>query len=87
MKIIEHRLQPGTISFLHEEKGKRTYWFHARNLFDIVMDDEQAVDLILQWSETEVEQEAKPFLADEANWTEYQPNHEIEIAPHTSSSE
>lgn len=68
MKIIEHPFRPGTLSFYNERTGKRSYWFSAHNLFTEVMDNEEAIELMLNWGESEVEQAVVQSVLLEEHW-------------------
>lgn len=81
MKIIEHKWQPGVVGILDEKRGKRSYWFSAHNLFEELMDNEEAVDLLLNWSSEEVDTAARSFLANTEDWLDYDFDHEIVVAP------
>lgn len=79
MRIIEHPYQPGTISFYNEKLKKRSYWFSANNLFDVIISKDEAVEIILHWTSEDVEKAAKPFVEHDQQWTSFQLNHEIVI--------
>jgi hypothetical protein len=81
MKIIEHNWQPGVIGFLDENRGKRSYWFSAHNLFEAVIDNEEAIDFLLHWSAEEIEFTAQTFITNEENWLDYDDDHEMVIGP------
>ncbi|ALS23593.1 MULTISPECIES: hypothetical protein [Paenibacillus] len=68
MKIIEHPFRPGIVSFYNEQTGKRSYWFSAHNVFTEVMDNEEAIELMLGWGESEVEQAVLQTLLLEEHW-------------------
>jgi hypothetical protein len=79
MRIIEHPYQPGTLCFYNEKLNKRSFWFSANNLFDIVISKDEAVEIILQWTAKEVENAVKPFLKEDHYWSPFQIGHEIVI--------
>lgn len=83
MKIIEHNLRPGTVSFYNESTGKRSYWFSAHNLFTEVMDNEEAIELMLNWGMDEVEQAVVQSNLASEHWVDYEFNHETVISPVT----
>jgi hypothetical protein len=80
MKIVEHRFKPGTICFLDEEAGKRTYWFSANNLFQGLIDNEQAVEQITSWSKEQLLQVISDMEIEEKDWVDYIYDHEPVIS-------
>ncbi|MBP1156894.1 MULTISPECIES: hypothetical protein [unclassified Paenibacillus] len=79
MKIIEHPFRPGTVSFYNELTGKRSYWFSAHNLFTEVMDNEEAIELMLNWGESEVEQAVVQSVLSEEHWVSDQTDYESAV--------
>lgn len=68
MKIIEHPFRPGTVCFYNELTGKRSYWFSAHNLFAEVMDNEEAVEIMLNWGKQEVERAVIQSALPDEHW-------------------